>query len=437
MDVFERLESNVRSYSRTWPVVFDRAQGPFLFDAPGRCWLDFFSGAGALNYGHNDPRMARRLIGYILAGGVAHALDMATTAKRAFLERFERVILQPRGLTYRVQFTGPTGTNCVEAALKLARKVTGRTHVLHFRSSFHGVSLGSLAVCGDGALRRSAGVPLGHALTAPFPGDLGPEADTIEHLEVVLAEREPRELPAAVIVETIQAEGGLRVSSYAWQQRLAALCRRLGMLLIVDDIQVGCGRTGTFFSFEPADIQPDLVCLSKSLSGFGLPLSVLLVKPEHDRWAPGEHNGTFRGNNLAFVTAHEALAHWEDDRLARDVRAKGVRLRESLDRLAVELPVLRMEPRGRGMIQGLAFAEAAHARRASQIAFTGGLLVEVCGPDDGVLKLLPPLTISEADLADGLGRLEQALRLLATFVERSRAFPVDAGRATVDTELSP
>ena len=409
MQVFERLESDVRSYCRTWPAVFDTALGARLTDENGRTWIDFFAGAGALNYGHNPPAMAKRLVEYVTRGGVTHSLDMSTKAKGAFLERFERVILKPRKLPYKVQFTGPTGTNAVEAALKLARKVTGRTHVVHFQNAFHGVTLGSLSVNGDPNTRATARVPLAHAIQAPFVGDVPGGGDAVAHLDALLGRLPAAEQPAAAIVETVQAEGGIRAAPFEWLERLAALCRRRGMLLIVDDIQTGCGRTGTFFSFEPAGIVPDLVCLSKSLSGFGLALSVVLLKPEHDVWKPGEHNGTFRGNNLAFVTGHEALSHWEDDRLARDVAAKAATVKAALEKIAARLPAKQAEVRGRGLLQGLAFAHAPLAKQVSRRAFEHGLLVECCGPNDEVVKLLPPLTIPAEDLAAGLAVLDRAV----------------------------
>ncbi|HEY2737274.1 MAG TPA: diaminobutyrate--2-oxoglutarate transaminase, partial [Thermoanaerobaculia bacterium] len=282
MEIFSTLESEVRSYSRQFPVVFERAVGSRLYDESGREHVDFFSGAGTVNYGHNNPVFKELLIDYLRRDGITHALDMATTAKRDFLIRFERVILAPRGLRYKVQFTGPTGTNAVEAALKLARKVTGRSNVLFFQNAYHGMTLGALAVTGNASKRRGAGVPLLHTMPVPFDGDLG-ERDTIEHLRGLLENPSSGvDRPAAVIVETVQAEGGVRAASTAWLQRLAELLREHGILLIADDIQVGCGRTGTFFSFEAAGIVPDIVCLSKSISGFGLPMALVLIRPELD-----------------------------------------------------------------------------------------------------------------------------------------------------------
>lgn len=409
MEIFASLESEVRSYCRSFPTVFDRASGSHLYDEAGRSYLDFFAGAGTLNYGHNNPLFKERLIAYVQGDGVAHALDMATAAKRAFLERFQSVVLAPRGLRYKVQFPGPTGTNAVEAALKLARKVTGRKQVLYFHNAYHGMTLGALAVTGNAGKRRGAGVPL--PFTTPLPYDGSPTVpDSIAYLAEVLENSSSGvDLPAAVIVESVQAEGGVNTASFGWLQRLAALLRRHGVLLILDDIQTGCGRTGTFFSFEPAGIEPDLVCLSKSISGFGLPMALVLIKPEHDLWSPGEHNGTFRGNNLAFVTGAAALDYWQDDTLARAVAHKSEIARGRLQALAGRHPALGGEVRGRGLLLGLRFADPDLASQVSRAAFRRGLVVETAGPRDEVLKLLPPLVITEDELRQGLDIIESAL----------------------------
>ncbi len=409
MEIFDTLESEVRSYSRLFPAVFERAVGSQLFDESGRGYIDFFSGAGTLNYGHNNPVLKEHLIDYLRRDGITHSLDMATRAKRELLERFQRVILAPRGLRYKIQFPGPTGTNAVEAALKLARKVTGRSHVLYFHNAYHGMTLGALAVTGSASKRRGAGVPLLHTTPVPFEGDLG-ERDTIEHLQGLLENPSSGvDLPAAVIVETVQAEGGVRAASFGWLQRLAELLRRHDILLIVDDVQAGCGRTGTFFSFEPAGVIPDIVCLSKSISGFGLPMALVLLRPELDVWAPGEHNGTFRGNNLAFVTGTAALDYWQDDSFSREILRKAGLLRDRLEEMAARHPQVSGPVRGRGLIQGLHLEPEGLGIEVARAAFQRGLLIEPVGPKDEVLKILPPLVIEEAELRQGLDILENAL----------------------------
>ncbi len=403
MEVINSLESEVRSYCRSFPTVFDTARGARLFDQEGRSYVDFFAGAGALNYGHNDPALKRRLLAYIESDGITHGLDMATTAKEDFLACFAERILEPRELQYKTQFPGPTGTNAVEAALKLARKVTGREGVVSFSNAFHGMTLGSLAVTGNGFKRRGAGVPLHFGDAVPFDGFLGEEIDTLDVLEAMLdGGSSGMDPPAAVIVETTQAEGGLNVASDAWLRRLQTLCRRFGSLLIVDDIQVGIGRTGPFFSFERAGLDPDLVCLSKSLSGYGLPMAIVLIRPDLDAWEPGEHNGTFRGNNPAFVTATAALDYWQDDRLEREVGEKAIVLRSALESIARAHPSLKATVKGIGLIQGLSFEDARIAGRVSRLAFERGLLLETAGPDGGVAKVMPPLNIDEVAFKDGL-----------------------------------
>jgi diaminobutyrate-2-oxoglutarate transaminase len=288
-EIVHRLESEVRSYCRSFPVVFQRAQGAELFDERGRSYLDFFAGAGTLNYGHNDPTLKERLIEYIAGSGITHGLDMTTSAKCRFLELFEARILKPRKLDYKVMFPGPTGANAVEASLKLARKVTGRSNVISFTNAFHGMTLGALAATGNGEKRAGAGVALSGVTRMPFDGYLGPTVDTLDYLEKALDDPSSGvDAPAALIVETIQAEGGVNVGSIPWLRRLERIARSCGALLIVDDIQVGCGRTGPFFSFERAGLKPDIVCLSKSLSGYGLPLAVVLMRPELDVWKPGD-----------------------------------------------------------------------------------------------------------------------------------------------------
>jgi diaminobutyrate-2-oxoglutarate transaminase len=409
MTIFDTLESEVRSYSRLFPVIFDRAAGSRLYDESGREYIDFFSGAGTLNYGHNNPVFRELLIDYLRSDGITHSLDMATTAKERFLTRFERVILAPRGLRYKVQFTGPTGTNAVEAALKLARKVTGRSHVLYFSNAYHGMTLGALAVTGNASKRKGAGVPLLHTTPVPFDGDLG-DRDTIEHLRALLENPSSGiDRPAAVIVETVQAEGGVRAASLAWLRRLSDLLREHGILLIVDDIQAGCGRTGTFFSFEPAGIVPDLVCLSKSISGFGLPMALVLIRPDLDIWSPGEHNGTFRGNNLAFVTGAAALDYWLDDSFTAEILRKADLVRGRFQEIAARHPQICGPVRGRGLLQGLHLEPAGLAEEVARLAFEQGLLIEPVGPRDEVLKFLPPLVIEDAEIRQGIDILEESL----------------------------
>lgn len=421
---FERYESEVRGYCRSFPTVFATAKDAWMTDTDGRRFLDFFCGAGVLNYGHNPDRIRAALLSYLMSDGITHTLDMYSEAKQHFIERFNEVILAPRGLNYKFQFPGPTGTNAVEAALKLARKVTGREQVVGFTNAFHGMTLGALAVTGNGFKRAGAGVPLGHSASVPFDGYLGDSVDTLDYFEALIADQgSGLDKPAAVIVETVQAEGGVNVAGNAWLQRLRRITEAHGILLIVDDIQVGCGRTGRFFSFEEAGIVPDIVTLSKSLSGYGLPLALVLMKPEYDVWTPGEHNGTFRGHCPAFVTATAALGYWQDDSLCHSVLSKGQLVEQQLTRMIRTLGI-DAKVRGRGLIHGIEFADPSLAGRVTRSCFRRGLIIETAGIDDQVLKLLPSLTIRESDLKRGLDIIEESVRKVALGETRRAVFSV-------------
>ena len=277
MEIIERLESDVRSYCRSFPTVFDRAEGAHLFDDEGRTVPRLLRRRGRAQLRAQPPALRDALVEYLTRGGVAHSLDMATDAKCDFSTALEQRVLRPRDLRYKMMFPGPTGTNAVEAALKLARKVTGRTQVVSFTNAFHGMTLGALATTGNAQEARRAPACRSPTSSAPRTTATSARRSTpLAHLEALAARDRSSgiEAPAAFIVETVQGEGGVNVAS----ARLAARARgagpaNCGALLIVDDIQVGCGRTGAFFSFEEAGLSPDIVCLSKSLSGFGLPFA--------------------------------------------------------------------------------------------------------------------------------------------------------------------
>lgn len=421
-NIFERLESEVRAYCRSFPTLFVKSKGSKLWDEDGREYIDFFAGAGALNYGHNHPKMKAKLIDYLAGDGIVHGLDMSTEAKEEFLRRFEEVILKPRDMNYKIMFPGPTGTNAVESALKLARKVTGRETIISFTNGFHGMTLGSLAVSGNITKRHGAGSSLSGGVQMPFAGYLGDGTDTTEYLERFLEDGGSGvELPAAIILETLQGEGGLNVADPEWLRRIEAICKRWDILLIVDDIQAGIGRTGTFFSFESAGIRPDIICLSKSLSGYGLPMSINLIQPQHDAWSPGEHNGTFRGNNAAFVTSAESLEYWQDDAFEQAIDNKAKKVRAFLSDIVERFPELDGEVRGRGLMQGIACGVDNVAGQISKAAFERGLLMETAGPEDEVFKLMPPLVINDAELEKGFEIIEASVaHVVASFGKKKK-----------------
>jgi len=412
MKIFDEIESEVQSYARAFPRVFNRAKGEFMWDEEGHQYLDFLAGAGTLNYGHNNPIFKKILQKYIEEDGITHGLDLHTKAKGEFLETFNEKILKPRGMEYMVQFTGPTGTNAVEAAMKIARNVTGQQNIITFTNGFHGVSLGALAATGNSHHRNAAGVSLSGTHRMPYDGYLGNNIDTTEYLDKVLSDSSSGiNSPAAVIVETVQGEGGINVASVDWLRNLQAVCRKHSILLIIDDIQAGCGRTGDYFSFEAAGIEPDIITLSKSLGGYGLPFAVVLMKPELDQWKPGEHNGTFRGNNLAFVTATAALNHyWSDDVFSNDIKRKGKYISGRMTDIVSKYGEGKFSTRGRGMFQGINCVNGEIAGKITRRAFKKNLIIETSGADDQVVKFFCPLIISDESLKNGMDIIEEAIR---------------------------
>ena len=413
--ILEQMESNVRTYSRSFPIVFTEAKGARLTAEDGTQYIDFLAGAGTLNYGHNHPKIKQALVDYLAGDNIVHSLDMWTAAKRDYLETLENVILKPRGLDYKVQLPGPTGTNAVEAAIRLARVATGRHNIVSFTNGFHGVTMGALATTGNRKFREATGgIPLQGAAFMPFDGYMGKDVDTLDYFEKLLGDNSSGlDRPAAVIIETVQGEGGINPAGLDWLKRLEKICHDHDILLIVDDIQAGCGRTGKFFSFEHAGIKPDIVTNSKSLSGFGLPLSHVLMRPDLDKWKPGQYNGTFRGFNLAFVTAAAAMKQfWSDDTLERDVQRKGRIVEERFQKLATWLSNkgVPSSERGSGLMRGLDVGTGDNADKITGEAFKRGMIIETSGHDGQVVKCLCPLTISDEDLLGGLDILEDSVK---------------------------
>lgn len=401
MELFERWESDVRGYSRAYPTVFKSASNARQVDESGKSYIDFFGGAGVLNFGHNNPKMKKAIIDFMNADGIPHSLDMATTTKREFMQAFIDTILKPRGMDYRMQFTGPTGTNAVEAAMKLARRVTGRKSVIAFTNGFHGMTVGALAATANSYYRNAAGIPLNHVERLPF-------GHPLEGMEESYADPSSGyEPPAAILVEIIQAEGGVNVATKEWLQGIRKFAKDRGALFIIDDIQAGCGRTGSYFSFDGMDLDPDIITLAKGIGGFGTPLAMNLNKPEHDKhWSPGEHTGTFRGQGISFVAGKVAMDYFKDDSFMKEVRRKGDVMADRLKKMAGP----GMEVRGRGMMQGIDTKDGALAKKVVAECFQTGLLVGGCGSEGRVIKLIPPLTIEDSDLNEGLDLLEKAMQ---------------------------
>ena len=406
---FEQYESEVRSYCRSFPAVFTKAVGSEMFDEDGARYIDFFCGAGALNYGHNNPFIKQRMVDYLLSDGIIHGMDMYTAPKRAFLTTLQEKVLKPRGYDYKVMCCGPTGTNGVEAALKLARKVTGRTNVFAFMGAFHGMSMGALSMTTEAYARKGAGVPLCNVTHIPTPY-MFPGLDVVAYMQQLLDDDHSGvDKPAALVMETVQAEGGIFPFSVEFLKGVEKFCNDNGILLVVDDIQAGVCRTGTFFSFERAGIHPDLVILSKSI-GASMPLTLLLIKPNKDVFGPAEHNGTFRGNQLAFVAGNAGLEFMLETNMESEVQRKGKIVEAFIQNEILPLDS-RLHHRGIGLMWGVdcdKLGGGVFSRAVMQACFRRKLVLERAGRDDSVVKMMPALTISDELLLEGLQMVKEA-----------------------------
>ena len=409
-NIFEKYESNVRSYCRKWPVEMVHAKGSIIKDINGNEYIDFFDGAGALNYGHNPDYIKEKLIDYLQEDGIIHSLDMYTLPKEKFISYFEEKILKPRNLDYKVLFPGPTGTNSIEVALKLARKYTGRQDIWAFTGAFHGMTLGALSLTTEASARNAAGVSLNNTVHIPAPYSMGGNFDTIKYMRELLEDdHSGYSCPAAIIIETVQQEGGIHVFSKEFLRDLRVFCTEYNILLICDEVQIGCSRSGTFFSFERADIVPDIVCMSKSIGGYGLPFALTLLKREIDVFKPGEHNGTFRGCQLSIVAAKAALEMTVEKDIPKIVKQKELIVKEYLEKEIKPLFKEKMEIRGIGLSWGIEFNDGALARSVLDKCFEKKLIIELAGRNDSVLKIMPSLLIEEDLLIKGLNIIKESI----------------------------
>jgi diaminobutyrate-2-oxoglutarate transaminase len=407
MDAFEELESNVRYYCRGWPAVFSTAHGSTITDEHGVSYLDFFAGAGALSYGHNNPIFVDVAIDHLRSGKVLHSLDTFTVEKRRFLEALQRHILLPRQPDMVVQTVGPTGATAVEAALQLAQRITGHRGVVGFDGGYHGMTYRTASISASLAGRETS-AHLKDFVALPYVENTNDQ--DLELLERTLRSEVDGQRIGALIIEPTQGEGGARPFDPSYLRAIREQCRRFGVIVIADEVQAGVGRTGPFFSFEGTGLDPDIVCLSKSISGLGLPMAINLVRRELDAWAPGEFSGTFRGNNLAFATSAAMLeTYWADSNLEKGTELRGHIVRSALEELADQFGRGTFKVRGNGLLQGLDVADTELATNISKAAFERHLIVETCGAGDTTVKMLPPIVIDEVELTDGLARLGDAV----------------------------
>lgn len=416
-----RQESNARSYPRRIPLALKRASGIHVEDVEGRRFIDCLAGAGTLALGHNHP-VVIAAIRQVLADELPLlTLDLTTPVKDQFVQDLFGLLPEALAAEAKIQFCGPTGTDAVEAALKLVRSATGRSTVLSFQGGYHGMSQGALSLMGSlGPKRPLAGLLNNGVQFLPFPYDYrcpfglgGVEGVKVNlhYLENLLNDPEAGvALPAAVIVEAVQGEGGVIPADLDWLRGVRRITEKAGVALIVDEIQSGFGRTGKMFAFEHAGIIPDVVVMSKAIGG-SLPLAVMVYRDWLDTWQPGAHAGTFRGNQMAMATGSAVMRYLKEQRLPEHAAAMGERLREHLLILQRDYPQLG-DVRGRGLMLGVELVDPAgapdaqghppqHARLAPLVqreCLKRGLILELGGRHGSVVRFLPPLIISAAQI---------------------------------------
>lgn len=427
-----RFESNARSYPRRFPIAIKSAQGAWITDVEDRRYLDCLSGAGALAVGHNHPAVIDAIRDVINHQLPLHTLDLTTPVKDAFCETVLK-LLPGSPDDWRLQFCGPTGADAVEAAIKLAKISTGRSGIISFSGAYHGMTLGALSVTGNLGPKTSIGSLMPGVQFLPYPYSyrcpLGIGGETATTALSVLVERFLDDVesgvtkPAAIIVEAIQGEGGVITAPAPWLLKLREVTRRHDIILILDEVQAGIGRSGQWFAFEHAKIVPDMIVLSKAIGG-GLPLSLVAYRTGFDVWSPGAHAGTFRGNQLAMAAGQATLELMVKTDVLANVRSVGAALERDLMRLQRRFPCIA-DIRGRGLMLGIEIVDTeltpdslgsfpSHPRLSQALqraCFDNQLIVERGGRHGAVLRLLPPLTLTHQEGDIVIERLEAALEM--------------------------
>ncbi|MGN5631398.1 diaminobutyrate--2-oxoglutarate transaminase family protein [Streptomyces sp. AC154] len=417
-------ESAARTYARSLPIVPVRARGLTIEGADGRRYLDCLSGAGTLALGHNHPVVLEAIKKVLDSGAPLHVLDLATPVKDAFTTELFATLPREFADNARIQFCGPAGTDAVEAAFKLVRTATGRSGLLAFTGAYHGMTAGALAASGGAEDVRVTRLPFPQDYRCPFGigGERGARI-AARWTETVLDDpKSGTPAPAGMILEPVQGEGGVNPAPDGWLRRMRDITASRSIPLIADEVQTGVGRTGAFWAVEHSGVVPDVMVLSKAIGG-SLPLAVIVYRSELDTWQPGAHAGTFRGNQLAMAAGTATLAYVRENRLAERAGTLGTRMLARLRALAADHPCIG-DVRGRGLMIGVELVdpEAAPVDGVSeappdpvlavavqQECLRRGLIVELGGRHSTVVRLLPPLTLTDEQATAVIDRLADAM----------------------------
>ncbi|MFF8615690.1 diaminobutyrate--2-oxoglutarate transaminase family protein [Streptomyces sp. NPDC015350] len=417
-------ESAARTYARSLPIVPVRARGLTIEGADGRRYLDCLSGAGTLALGHNHPVVLEAIKKVLDSGAPLHVLDLATPVKDAFTTELFATLPKRFADDARIQFCGPAGTDAVEAAFKLVRGATGRSGLLAFTGAYHGMTEGALAASGGAEDVRVTRLPFPQDYRCPFGigGERGAEIAARWTENLLDDPKGGTPPPAGMILEPVQGEGGVNPAPDGWMRRMREITAARSVPLVVDEVQTGVGRTGAFWAVDHSGIVPDVMVLSKAIGG-SLPLAVIVYRSELDTWQPGAHAGTFRGNQLAMAAGTATLAYVRENRLDERAAVLGARMLAGLRSLAADHPTVG-DVRGRGLMLGIELVdpEAAApgdgpepppapvlAAAVQQECLHRGLIVELGGRHSSVVRLLPPLTLTDEQATAVVDRLADAL----------------------------
>ncbi|WP_436739283.1 diaminobutyrate--2-oxoglutarate transaminase family protein [Streptomyces sp. BBFR102] len=416
-------ESAARTYARSLPIVPVRARGVTIEGADGRRYLDCLSGAGTLALGHNHPVVLEAIRKVLDSGAPLHVLDLATPVKDAFTTELFATLPPALASRARIQFCGPAGTDAVEAALTLTRTATGRSGVLAFTGAYHGMTAGALAASGGAREQRVTRLPFPQDYRCPFGvgGEQGAEL-AARWTESLLDDTKSGVPDAScLLVEPVQGEGGVNPAPDAWLRRIRRITEDRSIPLIADEVQTGVGRTGRFWGVDHSGVVPDVMVLSKAIGG-SLPLAVLVYRDDLDVWEPGAHAGTFRGNQLAMAAGTATLAYVRENGLADRAAVLGARMLGRLREYAAGHPFVG-DVRGRGLMIGVELVDPAAdtpagapsppapriAAAVQRACLDRGLIVELGGRRSAVVRLLPPLTLTDEQADAVLDRLTDAL----------------------------
>ena len=427
----EETESNARSYPRKFPFALKKAKGSWMEDVEGNKYLDCLCGAGTLVFGHNDPEINQAMIDLISEDAPLHTLDLTTPVKDEFVHTLLNVLPEELKNNAKIQFCSPSGTDAVDAALKLCKTATGRSSIIAFSGGYHGMGQGPLALTGNlNAKNRITGlIPDVHFMPFPYsyrcPFGLGGEAGAkaaCAYFERLMKDPESGiTKPAAVIVEPIQGEGGVIPAPAEFLQTIRRVTQELDIPMIVDEIQCGVGRSGTFFAFEQAGIVPDVILCSKGIGG-SQPLSVVIYNKKLDTWTAGAHAGTFRGNQLAMKAGTIVVKRISNPEFLKEIQEKGKILKERLLKLKDKVSIIG-DVRGTGLMIGCEFvdpkgkpdqigslpASGEIALLVQQKCFENKLVMEKGGRFGSVMRCLCALNITKEEIETFLSIYEKVV----------------------------